>query len=338
MAESQLLQFARGRAPERLDRFLAEALPEMSRAQLKKLIDEGQVQVADAPVKAGLKLKGGEAIRVVLPEPKAAEALPEAIPLTILYEDNDLVVIDKPAGMVVHPAPGHDQGTLVNALLHHCDDLSGIGGELRPGIVHRLDKDTSGVMVASKNDRSHQSLAAQFKAHSITRRYVALVHGRLPQDAGRVDRPIGRHPSDRKKMSVHTRRGRRAVTHWRVLRRYDADGLTLVELTLETGRTHQIRVHFSEMNLPIVGDPVYGNSRRAGAAGDPELRRLLQHLDRQALHAVTLGFSHPQSGAYLEFSSPLPDDLAEIVTWLDRKYGVVQPIPPALPEQRNPNS
>lgn len=335
MASSQLLQFVRGRAPERLDRFLAEALPELTRAQLKKLIDEGQVTVADAPVKAGLKLKGGEAICITLPEPREAEALPEAIPLSILYEDSDLVVIDKPAGMVVHPAPGHDQGTLVNALLHHCVDLSGIGGELRPGIVHRLDKDTSGVMVASKNDRSHQGLAAQFKEHSITRRYQALVYGRVQNATGTVDRAIGRHPVDRKKMSGHARRGRRAVTHWRVLRRYDLDRLSLVELTLETGRTHQIRVHFSEMNLPIVGDPVYGNSKKASAIADLELRRLVQGLKRQALHAVILGFRHPTSGDYLEFSSPLPADLDEIVTYLDRKYAVEQPLDPARPDHRS---
>jgi len=335
MAPSQLLQFARGRAPERLDRFLAEALPELSRAQLKKLIDEGQVKVADAPVKAGLKLKGGEAISIILPELRETEALPEAIPLTILYEDSDLVVIDKPAGMVVHPAPGHDQGTLVNALLHHCVDLSGIGGELRPGIVHRLDKDTSGVMVASKNDRSHQGLAEQFKIHSITRRYLALVHGQVQNTTGTVDRAIGRHPVDRKRMSGQARRGRRAVTHWRVLRRYDLDRLSLVELTLETGRTHQIRVHFSEMNLPIVGDPVYGNSKRANAIGDQVLRGMLQRLKRQALHAVTLGFRHPVTGAALEFSSPLPPDLAEIVTYLDRKYAVEQPLLPARPDERS---
>ena len=199
--------------------------------------------------------EGGEALEVTLPEPAPVEALPEEIPLCVLYEDRHLIVIDKPAGMVVHPAPGHQGGTLVNALLHHCRDLAGIGGELRPGIVHRLDKDTSGVMVAAKDDATLHGLARQFKAHSITRRYWALVHGLVPSDAGTVDQAIGRHTTDRKKMSGRSRSGRRAVTHWRVLRRYDSDRLTLVELRLETGRTHQIRVHFSEMNFPIVGDP-----------------------------------------------------------------------------------
>jgi 23S rRNA pseudouridine1911/1915/1917 synthase len=227
----------------------------------------------------------------------------------------------------VHPAPGHAGGTLVNALLFHCRDLSGIGGELRPGIVHRLDKDTSGVMVATKNDLSHQGLAAQFKQHTINRRYVALVHGLLKTDSGSIDSPIGRHPTQRKKMSGLSRRGRRAVTRWRVLGRFAEDRLSLVELALETGRTHQIRVHFSELNHPLVGDPLYGSKQRLATCNDAGLSQLLQQLGRQALHARLLGFTHPVSGEYLEFSSPLPQDLQTIIDVLQHKYRLEQLIP-----------
>jgi 23S rRNA pseudouridine1911/1915/1917 synthase len=300
MEQTRRFRLLRDRAPERLDRFLAECLPEQTRSQLKKLIDEGRVLVDGLSAKAGCRLKGGEDIAVTLPEPVPAEAVSEEIPLKILFQDRHLIVIDKPAGMVVHPAPGHSRGTLVNALLHHCDDLSGIGGELRPGIVHRLDR--------------------QFKAHTITRRYVALVHGLLTEDRGTIDRPIGRHPTQRKKMSSAARTGRRAVTHWRVLQRFEQDRLTLVELTLETGRTHQIRVHFSETQRPIVGDPVYGGAGRTKALGDLGLRRLVEHLNRQALHARLLGFIHPESGEYLEFTSPLPEDMQSIVDYLQRKH------------------
>jgi 23S rRNA pseudouridine1911/1915/1917 synthase len=278
------------------------------------------VLLGGAPAKAGEKLKGGESLAITLPAAVPAEAQPEAILLRVLYEDGHLIVIDKPAGMVVHPAPGHQGGTLVNALLHHCQDLAGIGGELRPGIVHRLDKDTSGVMVAAKDDLTLNALARQFKAHSINRRYLALVHGLVAADRGTVDKPIGRHTTERKKMSGKTRSGRRAVTHWRVLRRFDRDRLTLVELSLETGRTHQIRVHFSEMNHPVVGDPVYGSSGRAQAQDDPDLRQRLLSLHRQALHARVLGFLHPASGTYMEFESPVPEDLREILDYLENKY------------------
>lgn len=320
MEESRSFVFERGRSPERLDRFLAACLPEVTRSQLKRLVDEGRVLLDGIPAKAGVRLRGGETLAVAFPPPVPAEAVPEEIPLNVLYEDRHLIVIDKPAGMVVHPAAGHRRGTLVNALLHHCHDLSGIGGELRPGIVHRLDKDTSGVMLATKDDAAHNHLARQFKAHSITRRYVALVHGLVSDERGMVDSPIGRHPTQRKKMSGKALRGRRAVTHWRVLRRFDQDRLTLVELTLETGRTHQIRVHFAEMNLPIVGDPVYGSPKRAGALADPELRKRVQKLHRQALHARLLGFIHPASDDYMEFESPLPADLTDILGYLEDKY------------------
>lgn len=304
------------RKEQRLDTFLAESLPELSRSQLKKLIDNGAVLLDGTRAKAARPLKGGETIRVSIPEAEPVSAAPEAIPLKILYEDRDLVVIDKPAGMVVHPAAGHHGGTLVNALLHHCDDLAGIGGELRPGIVHRLDKDTSGILVVSKNDACHQHLAAQFKEHSVRRRYLALIHGCPERSAGTIDQPIGRHPVQRKKMSGKARRGKRAVTHWRVLERYPGQRLSLVELRLETGRTHQIRVHFAETGHPLVGDPLYGRRNSTGAIQDPRLRALIRQLPGQALHAASLGFVHPRSGKYLEFSGEMPDTLKAILDYL----------------------
>lgn len=312
--------FARGRPPQRLDLYLAEQLPEKSRSQIKKLIEEGRVTIDGTAVRAALKLRGGEELRVAIPEAMTVETLPENIPLEILYQDSDLIVINKPAGMVVHPAAGHHSGTLVNALLHHCRDLSGISGELRPGIVHRLDKDTSGVMVAAKNDAAHQELSRQFKLHSISRRYVALVCGLFQNDTGTIDSPLGRHPVNRKKMSGIGRTGRRAVTHWQVLKRYDRDRITLVELALETGRTHQIRVHLSEMNRPILGDPVYSRPGRINALADTGLRRLAGQLGRQALHARLLGFTHPATGEDLNFEAPLPDDMQRIVDYLEQKY------------------
>lgn len=304
----------------RLDLFLTEQLPELTRSQLKRLIEQEQILVGNQPAKVGEKLKGGETICVTFPAVRATEVVAQELPLQVLYEDAHLIVINKPAGLVVHPAPGHSEGTLVNALLHHCHDLAGIGGELRPGIVHRLDKDTSGVMMATKDDHSHLRLAEQFQVHSITRRYIALVHGLLSKDVGRIDCPIGRHPLERKKMSGKCRNGRRAVTHWQVLQRFPDDRLTLVELNLETGRTHQIRVHFAEMNLPLVGDPLYGKSSRIKELKDGELRTLLSSLGRQALHAKILGFTHPISGNYMEFESPLPEDLQVILTYLHKKY------------------
>ena len=322
MTPSHQLVYPEDRLSERLDRYLTECFPELSRSQLKKLIDDGQVLLDQEPAKASTKLKGGEVLHLTLPEPVPLKAQPENIPLNILYEDDQLIVVDKPAGMVVHPAAGHSDGTLVNALLYHCEDLAGIGGELRPGIVHRIDKDTSGALVATKNDASHQSLADQFKAHSVNRRYLALVHGLLPQDRGVVDQPIGRHPTHRRKMSSLARNSKHAVTHWKVLARYDLDKLTLVELRLETGRTHQIRTHFSEMNFPLAGDPMYGGRSRLKDLADQKLRSLIEKLPGQALHARLLGFIHPRSGEYIERACDPPENFQAILDYLNEKYSV----------------
>jgi len=312
--------FEKGRPSERLDRFLAELLPEMTRSQLKRLIDENHVLVDGVSTKAGEKLRGGKTVIVSFPEAVPSGLHPEAIPLSILYEDADLIVIDKPAGMVVHPAPGHQGGTLVNALLHHCGDLSGIGGELRPGIVHRLDKDTSGVLVATKNEAALNGLARQFKEHTVQRRYLALIQGLPGDDEGVMDRAIGRHPTERKRMALVTRAGRRAVTRWKVLRRFREDRLALVELRLETGRTHQIRVHLAGNGFPVAGDPVYGHKGWLKQVADGHLRQLLFALHRQALHAENLGFIHPGNGRYLEFSSAPPEDMMAVLHYLWDKY------------------
>jgi 23S rRNA pseudouridine1911/1915/1917 synthase len=292
-------------AGRRLDALLAELEPRLSRAQARRLIESGDVTVSGRSARPSQRLRPGECIEGRVPEPRAARLVAEPIPLRVVHEDADLIVIDKPAGLVVHPAPGHASGTLVHALLHHCRDLSGVGGEARPGIVHRLDKGTSGLLVAAKHDRAHRSLAAQFRAHSIDREYLALVRGAPRAAQGSVSAPIGRHPSDRKRFSTRARSGREARTHWTVERRLGR--YSLLRVRLETGRTHQIRVHLASVGLPIAGDPVYGGGRRSEAPAG---------LERPALHAALLGFVHPTSGARLHFESALPEDLARVLAGL----------------------
>lgn len=312
------LTYPAGEAPTRLDVFISSREPDLTRSAVQRLMEAGRVTVDGAVGKPSMKLRGGERITVEIPPPLPAQPVAEQIPLDILYEDGDLIVINKPAGISVHPGAGRRQGTLVNALLAHCADLSGIGGEIRPGIVHRIDKDTTGVLVAAKNDRAHQGLARQFKEHSITRVYLALVYGSPTADSGCIHAAIGRHPVDRKRMSSSTRRGKRAVTHWTVTARFGP--VSALELRLETGRTHQIRVHLSEAGHPLLGDPVYGGAGRLSGLKDTALRGMIRRLGRQALHARTLGFVHPATGAYLEFSAPIPEDMQRILDYLrDRK-------------------
>jgi 23S rRNA pseudouridine1911/1915/1917 synthase len=299
-------------AGQRLDVALA-ALAGLTRSQARRWVEEERVRVNGALPRASQHVRDGDAVEAEPAEPLPSPLSPEPIPLAILYEDEDLIVIDKPAGLVVHPAPGHPGGTLVNALLHHCRDLAGVGGVLRPGIVHRLDRGTSGVLVAAKNDAAHQGLAEQFRDHSILREYLALVRGLPGADAGRVDRPIGRHRTDRQRMSVAARGGREAKTAWRVLRRFAKSGVSWLRVEPETGRTHQIRVHLASAGLPVLCDPVYGrHGRRGGAPGLPEL-------ERPALHAAKLGFTHPRTGARLAFEAPLPADLAAALDALERR-------------------
>lgn len=301
--------------PVRLDLFLCRELENESRAAVQRLIESEYVLIDGKPVRPSLKLKGGESISVEIPAPTAAEPLPEEIPLEVLYEDSDLIVINKSAGMVVHPGAGNSSGTLVNALLAHCTDLSGIGGELRPGIVHRLDKGTSGVMVAAKNDRAHRELSVQFSMHSIKRIYQAFVYGNPQEESGKIEGIIGRHPTERLRLSGKARHGKHSVTRWRVRGRYGR--ITLMELRLETGRTHQIRVHMSEAGFPLVGDPLYPDGGRFNNISDTRLRKLITSLGRQALHARTLGFIHPVTGQYLEFSAEFPADMAALAEYLD---------------------
>jgi len=284
----------------RIDVFIADNIEELSRSGVQRLIEEGHVRLNGAAVKANYKLREKDIIDVEIPEAKTVEILPENIPLDILYEDKDVIIVNKPQGMVVHPAPGHTSGTLVNALMYHCgDELSGINGEKRPGIVHRIDKDTSGVLMIAKNDVAHQSLAEQLAEHSITRKYNAIVFNGFQEDEGTVDQPIGRNPLDRKKMAVTQKHSRRAVTHYRVLERMG--NFTFIEAQLETGRTHQIRVHLTFIGHPLLGDTVYGPKKQPF------------HLEGQALHARVLGFVHPSTGQYMEFEAPLPENYEKLL-------------------------
>lgn len=290
----------------RLDTFLAGALPDRSRSQIQRLIKEGRIAGPTTPLRPSTPVRAGQRFRIEIPEAVPIAVSPEDIPLRVLYEDGDLLVLDKAAGMVVHPGAGHTEGTLVSALLHHVDDLSGIGGALRPGIVHRLDRGTSGVMVVAKNDRAHQELARQFQDREVEKEYIALVWG-VVQAGRRIDAAIGRDPGNRQKMSTRARRARSAVT--RVTKAEHLKGVSLLHVAIATGRTHQIRVHLSAIGHPIVGDSTYGGVHRR-VADDV---RAVQRLERPFLHAARLAFTHPIDGRRLTFDSPLPDDLSAVI-------------------------
>jgi len=291
----------------RVDSFLSSQLEELSRSQIQKLLEDGQVTLNGRPVKKNAKTNAGDEFDVTVPAPQEIGILPEDIPLDVVYEDSDVIVINKPKGLVVHPAAGHWSGTLVNALMFHCKDLSGINGALRPGIVHRIDMDTSGLLIVAKNDFAHQKLADQLKDHTLARTYEAIVCGNLREDSGTVNAPIGRHPIDRKRMTVTEKNSREAVTHWEVIARYP--GYTHLRLRLETGRTHQIRVHMSWQNHPILGDMVYGRKK-------PELG-----LDSQCLHARELTFLHPRTGMPVTVRCDLPDYFQTVLQKLSKMSG-----------------
>ena len=291
---------------ERLDAFLAANVEDLTRSAAQKLMEKGAVTIAGRAVKKNEKTAPGMVIEVELPDPEPIDVVPQNIPLDVVYEDSDVIVINKPVGLVVHPAPGHPDSTLVNALLYHCgDSLSGINGQLRPGIVHRIDRDTSGLIIVAKNDKAHLALAEQLQDHSLARVYEAVVHGNFREDEGTVDAPIGRHPIDRKKMAIDRKDGRRAVTHWTVLGRYN--GFTHIQCRLETGRTHQIRVHMASIGHPLVGDPVYGGARKS-----------LPGLVGQALHARKLKFIHPSTQQLTEVECPLPPWFEKVLRQIDK--------------------
>jgi 23S rRNA pseudouridine1911/1915/1917 synthase len=306
----ETLRFAIGEdeSGQRVDVALA-SLAAVSRAQIQRWIGASRVRVNGRECRPSLKLAAGDCVVAVAPEPVAPTLTPENLPLDILYEDDDLIVVAKPAGMVVHPSPGHLSGTLVHALLYHCGNLAGVGGVLRPGIVHRLDRGTSGVLVAAKNDTAHRALADQFRDHTIERVYHAVVRGLPKRDGGRIDRPIGRHPRDRTRMAVRRLGGRSAATDWTVKRRFVASGVSQLEVRPETGRTHQIRVHLASAGLPILGDPVYGT--RGGRRSAPTRRT--PSLDRPALHAALLAFDHPRGTGRMRFEAAAPADLAGLI-------------------------
>lgn len=295
----------RERSGERIDKWISDQLSDISRSQIQLWIKEGHIQVGGTAVKPNYKLALDDVVTLTIPEAEEAEIVPENISLDIVFEDRDVIVVNKPRGLVVHPAAGHAKGTLVNALMHHCHDLSGINGVMRPGIVHRIDKDTSGLIMAAKNDLAHMHLAAQLKAHTVHRKYIALVQGNLAHDQGTVDAPIGRDPKDRKLFTVTDANSKHAVTHFSVLERFG--DCTLLELKLETGRTHQIRVHMKFIGHPLVGDPAYGRSKGITMEGG------------QALHAAELGFVHPRTEEFLQFEAPLPEDMDALLESLRKR-------------------
>jgi 23S rRNA pseudouridine1911/1915/1917 synthase len=319
--DGELIELAVDRSGVRLDSYIAERT-QLSRSRVEQLIDAGLVTLNGAIPKKRVKPRSGDLISIRIPPPEATGISPEAIPIDIVYQDADIAVLNKPAGLVVHPAPGHRSGTLVNALLHELSDLSGIGGVLRPGIVHRLDRETSGLMIVAKNDRAHQRLADALKHRRISRRYVAAAWGHLQREAITVDAPIGRHPTERRRMAV-VEGGRRAVTHFRVLERWRAADLLTAEL--ETGRTHQIRVHLLHIGHPVVGDGTYGAGRERGVSGADRrwAAELAKRTTRQFLHAAELRFEHPRTGEPLTFNAGLPRDLAGVAEWA--RSGVTTP-------------
>ncbi len=305
MTEEFKAEYTPGEELLRIDRFLGSRLEQVSRSYLQKLVKEGAVLVNGKPVKSSYKVENGDWIRLEIPDAVEPEIEAEEMDLDILYEDSDIILINKPKGMVVHPAAGHYSGTLVNGLMAHCkDELSGINGVMRPGIVHRIDMDTTGVLIVCKNDKAHNAIAEQLKVHSITRKYYAIVHGVLKENTGTVNAPIGRHPVDRKKMSINEKKGKEAVTHYRVLRRFRR--FTFVECQLETGRTHQIRVHMASIGHPLLGDQVYGPAKVPFSG-----------LQGQTLHAGVLGIIHPSTGEYMEFTAPLPDYFEAVLKKLE---------------------
>ena len=297
---------------QRLDTLVSAHINECSRSLAADLIRKGHIRVGTETKKPGYRPKPGEVIRGCIPRPEPISCEPEPVPLAILFEDRDLIIIDKAPGLVVHPAPGHDSGTIVHGLLHHCPDLEGIGGELRPGIVHRLDRDTSGILVVAKNGPALAGLAAQFKARTVRKRYLALVHGEVKRDFGSISLPIGRHPTDRKRMSTISKSGKPAETRWKVRERYT--GATLLDVDLMTGRTHQIRVHCAAIRHPVIGDPVYGG--RPDRHLPPQVFDILKSPSRQMLHAQRIGFKHPRTDLPLSFQSPPPSDMRRLIQHL----------------------
>jgi len=295
---------------KRADAVLPSLMPELTRSRIKRLIEEGNILVGGSAIKPSRKLGPGETVVVTIPAPTPLEAEPEDIPVSVIYEDDYIAVIDKPAGMTVHPGAGVTKGTLVNALLHRLDGLSGVGGKVRPGIVHRLDKNTSGVIVIAKDDASHNSLAAQFKLRTVEKRYLAIVEGTMKTDSGSISSRIGRHPTDRKKMSSRAPSGRESLTLWRVRKRLK--GATLVEARPRTGRTHQIRVHFAEAGHPLLADEVYGGKGRKPHV----ISTAAEIIGRHALHAWKLAFTHPRTGERMEFTSPIPEDMKKALNFL----------------------